>query len=76
MDKWKHIKIKPDLHKVIKGHALELEVSMEALVDHYLREMFYSASLPLDAKCEKCGQDINSWYRYCEECAKIGGSNG
>lgn len=68
MDKWKHIKIKPDLHKVIKGHALELEVSMEALIDHYLREIFYSASLPLDAKCLKCGTDINSWYDYCKDC--------
>lgn len=70
MNDWKHIKVKPDLHKVIKGHALEMDISMEALIDHYLREIFFSASLPLDAKCAKCGKDINSWYQICEECGR------
>jgi hypothetical protein len=72
---WKHIKVKPDLHKAIKSQAVEMDIAMERLIDLLLREIFLPASIELDSHCKKCGKPINSFYEYCEEHRFGGGSN-
>ena len=67
MTTWKHIKVKPDLHKAIKSDAVEIGLPMERIVDQVLREMFLPGSIELNAICKKCGKPINDFYEYCEE---------
>jgi hypothetical protein len=42
---WKHIKVKPDLHKAIKSQAVEMDIAMERLIDLLLREMFLPSTI-------------------------------